>query len=522
MKKLLLQFFFLSVFILVGNSQNLVEFAKLEASDQQGDDNHGISVAVSGDYAIAGAWHEDHDAAGENFLNNAGAAYIYHFNDATNEWLEETKIVAADRETLDAFGTSVDISGTYVVVGAVDENGARGAAYVFERNNLGVWEQVEKLEAPTNQANDRFGKALAISGDRIVVGAHHEDEDENEINTKQNAGSAYIFDRGTSGWDFAKKIVASDRDVNHEFGFSVGIHDERIIVGAYRYNIENSSDEIGSAYAFEIIGGEWTEVKVLNAATPFADDRFGWSVDINYPYYIVGAPYHDYDDSGGEFHNNAGAAYIFDATNSWAEDKVVEGNRRDQDNLGEDVVVYNTRAFVGAPLQDTDIDGEPPILSSSGAVFIYDKDENGFWNQTQKLLTGDRFAGDKFGHAVDFDGITFVGGAPEDNQDDPTPMPSTGAVYIFKNEPLGISNFDSKDTWSVYPNPTNGAITISLDKKYKEIDLSIYNALGQLIVSKKFREINSLNFTIEGLSGLYLVNLLTNDGKFTSKKIVKK
>lgn len=499
MKKILLQLLFLTLFVIVGHSQNLSEFVKLEHSDQNGDDNHGISVAISGEYIIAGAWHDDYDGNGENLLNNAGAAYIYKYNSATNEWAQEAKLVAADREALDGFGNSVDIDGTYAVVGTVEKNAARGAAYVFERNGSGVWEQVEKLVAPVNQASDRFGNDVGISGNTIVVGAHHEDEDEMEINTMQNAGSAYIFTRNAGEWSFAQKIVASDRDVNNEFGYSVGIHDDKIIVGAYRYNPDVPSEEIGGAYAFEFDMGTWNEVRIMKAASPYHGDRFGWSVDVYHPYYIVGAPFHDYDDMGGGFLINAGAAYIYDASNSWAEDKVVENNRRDQDNLGQDVAINGTAAAVGAPLQDTDIDGGEPTLSSSGAVFIYKKDGDGFWPQVQKLLTGDRFAGDKFGHSVGMDGDNVVGGAPEDNRDEPTPLPSTGAVYVFVDESLGFSNINFNSSWNVYPNPSNGELTVTLDKKYTEIELSVHNILGQRIMTKEFTNVDSFNFEISTL-----------------------
>lgn len=522
MKKLLLQLMFLIVATSFGHSQNLTEFVKLESSDQEGDDNHGISIAISGEYAIAGAWHEDHDGMGQNFLDNAGAAYIYHYNAVADEWTEEAKLVAADREALDAFGVSVGISGTYAVVGAVEENAARGAAYVFERNGAGVWVQVEKLEATVDQANDRFGRAVAISGNTIIVGAHNEDEDASETNTMQNAGSAYIFTRSTGVWAFSQKIVASDRDVNDEFGYAVGIHEDKIIVGAYRYDPDVLSDEIGGAYAFAFDGTEWNETKILKAATPFPGDRFGWSVDVYHPYYIVGAPYHDYDDEDGGFHNNAGAAYIFDASNSWAQDKVVEGNRRDQDNLGEDVAIQETQAVVGAPLQDTDIDGEAPMLSSSGAAFIYKKDGNGIWNQVQKLLTNDRFAGDKFGHSVDIDGNTVVGGAPEDNQDNPTPLPSTGAIYVFTDATLGTAHVDFSHSWSAFPNPSNGGIKIMVDKKYAEIDVSVHNILGQEVLTEKFSGVDALDLTIDGFAGIYLVNILTAEGKYGTLKIVKK
>ena len=348
--KTLLQLVLLIPFVFAGNAQSWEQKVKLEASDQQSDDNHAIAVAKSGDYIITGAWHEDHDGAGGNQLSNAGAAYIYHYNSSTDEWTQEAKLIAADREIGDWFGISVDISGTYAVIGAVEENAARGAAYVFERNGAGVWVQVAKLVAPFRQFSDRFGNSVSISGNTIIVGAYHEDEDENEGSTLQNAGSAYIYTRVSGSWGYFQKIVASDRDTNDYFGYSVAVWEDKMIVGAYHRDIPTLS-EYGGAYAFTFNGVEWVQTRIMEAVEPYLGDRFGWSVDVYENYYIVGAPYHDYDDEGADPKNNAGAAYIFDEDNSWAMDKVVGGDRTAQDNFGEDVAIHNTRAVVGAPLQ---------------------------------------------------------------------------------------------------------------------------------------------------------------------------
>ena len=518
MKKFLLQIILGLIFTFSGNGQNWSQLVKLESSDQQSDDNHAISVAISGDYAIAGAWHHDLDGSGSNSINNAGAAYIYHYDSDADEWSEDAKLLASDREAGDVFGISVDISGTYAVVGAVEQNASRGAAYIFERDVSGIWIQVAKLEAPIQQASDRFGKAVAIHGDRIIVGAYHEDEDADELETLQNAGSAYIYTRGSSGWVLEQKIVASDRSSNDYFGYDVGIWQDNIIVGAYHRDTDELS-EYGGAYAFHFEEGEWVETKIMEAFNPYFGDRFGWSVDVYDNYYIVGAPYHDYDDNNQNPHNNAGAAYIFDASNGWAQDKVVEGNRVDQDNLGEDVAIYATMAVVGAPLQDYDVDGEPPYWGSGGAAFVYEKDESGFWNQSQKLVTNDRFTADKFGHSVAIDNSNIIGGAPEDNGE---AGPSTGALYVFSEEDAsGIYDLDFSSSLSVYPNPTSGKITIEFERNYHEISIIVKNIVGQTVQVENYRENNYINFEMNGTKGIYLVLITTDDGNAAFIKIIK-
>jgi len=517
MKKILqLIILFLAI---IGYGQNWTEIIKLETSDQQSDDNHAISVAIDGEYAIAGAWHQNFANEGSANLSNAGAAYIYHYNSSTEVWEEEAKLVAADREAGDEFGISVAISGTYAVIGAVVEDGARGAAYVFEKDSgSGLWIQVAKLVAPFQQSSDRFGVSVAMDENTIIVGAQHEDENENETDTKQNAGSAYIFTRENNTWSLYQKIVASDRDSNDNFGYSVGIHNENIIVGAYKYDPDGI--EIGGAYVFDLGNGIWEETTILKASTSYQGDRFGWSVDVYNDFYIVGAPYHDYDDLGGGFHNNAGAAYIYDAANSWAEDKVVEGDRTDQDNLGEDVAIYETTVVVGAPLQDYGIDGDPPFWSSGGAAFVYEKEASGIWNQTQKLLTGDRFTSDKFGHSVAIYEDTIIGGAPEDNG---TIGPSTGSLYVFKDETLGVNDNDFNTSISLYPNPTKDIINIHLGKYYNKVIIQLTNYIGQVILNKTIQNAQQFTLQMERLeTGLYIAEIITNTGRHTTIKIIKK
>ncbi len=517
MKNKLLLLILLSTFAFSVSGQNWTEKQKLQSLDQQTDDNLGIAVAISGDYVISGAWHHDLDGAGGNQMSNAGAAYIYHYDTSSDTWTEEAKLLAADREAGDWFGVSVDISGTYAVIGAVEENAARGAAYVFEKNGSGVWVQVAKLEATVRQSSDRFGNSVSISGNTIIVGAFHEDEDENELSTMQNAGSAYVYTRTAGTWGFSQKIVASDRDSNDYFGYSVAVWEDKIIVGAYHRDIPTLA-EYGGAYAFAYNGVEWEQTRIMEGIEPYYGDRFGWSVDVYENYYIVGAPYHDYDDTGGDAKNNAGAAYIFDENDSWAQVKVVGGDRTAQDNVGEDVAIHGTRAVVGAPLQDYSTNGDPPYWGSGGAAFVYEEDGGGLWNQTQKLLTNDRFTSDKFGHSIDLDSETIIGGAPEDNSGS---SPSTGALYVFKDSSLNLGDINSERDITLYPNPTNGKFQLSLEQTDPKVGVEIFNTLGQRIFSRSYSETNMIIIDINNETGLYFVQVSTSEGTTVSFKVIK-
>ncbi|MEM9991990.1 MAG: hypothetical protein AAF738_09505, partial [Bacteroidota bacterium] len=148
-----------------------------------------------------------------------------------------TKVVASNRASGDQFGLSTAISNDYAIVGAYHHNQVigfnnvranAGAAYIYKRTAGGPdnWGEIVTLRAADFDRNDRFGISVAIAGEYAVVGAYHEDHDANGNNTLTDAGAVYVFKRnqgGTDNWGQIKKIVASDRGANDNFGVSIAI-----------------------------------------------------------------------------------------------------------------------------------------------------------------------------------------------------------------------------------------------------------------------------------------------------------
>ena len=263
---------------------DIYDRAKILAPDAQNYDNFGISVAISGDYAIVGAYLED--AGG----TDAGAAYIYH-RTGTNSWDGGVKLTAPDAQADDQFGWSVAISGDYAIVGARYEDAGgtgAGAAYVFLRTGTNSWDGGVKLTAPDAQASDLFGWSVAISGDYAIVGARDEDAGGTA------AGAAYVFQRtGANSWDGGTKIVAPDAQASDWFGHSVAISGDYAIVGAY------GEDAGGGAYVFYRTGlSSWDGGTKIVAPDAQAGDGFGISVAISGEYAIVGAAYKDHEYPG--------------------------------------------------------------------------------------------------------------------------------------------------------------------------------------------------------------------------------
>jgi hypothetical protein len=283
-----------SAYIFLRDGENWTQQAKLVASDPEADDWFGCSVSISGDYAIVGAVYEDPTST------NAGSAYIFHR--VGENWTQQAKKSCNSPLNNDAhFGNSVSICGDYAIVGepmGIYDFQRTGAVYIFHRVDES-WSQT-KLYAADGIANDYFGNSVSIDGNYAIVGAHGEDP--GEVN---GAGSAYIFCYDGDSWDEQAKIAASDTGETDQFGYTVSISGDYAIVGA-NYEDPGGLGNAGSAYVFHRDGTSWTQHTKLVASDGEANDQFGWAININGGWAMVGAPY---ENPGGV--SSSGSAYIY-------------------------------------------------------------------------------------------------------------------------------------------------------------------------------------------------------------------
>ncbi len=179
-------------------SQAPTEF-KLTASDAAAGDSFGWSVALDGDLALVGAWH-DGDAG-----RDSGSAYVFVRSGTT--WSQKAKLTASDAGQGDRFGWSVALSGETAVVGAPgndDAGTSSGSAYVFVRSSTG-WVEQAKLTASDAAERDNLGHSVALSGDTALVGALFDN-----IGSDYSQGSAYVFRFDGTNWNEEAKLTASD------------------------------------------------------------------------------------------------------------------------------------------------------------------------------------------------------------------------------------------------------------------------------------------------------------------------
>jgi uncharacterized repeat protein (TIGR01451 family) len=318
-------------------------------------------------------------------------------------WIQQAKLTSSDWTTGDYFGQSVAINGDTVVVGAYGDESNQGAAYVFVKP-AGGWSnmvQTAKLTASDGQAGVDFGASVAISGNTVVVGAWFANASFN------NQGAAYVFERPMGGWvtmtQTAKLTTGADGFMYDNFGVSVAISGDTIVVGAPGYNATNVDQ--GAAFVFAKPPGGWvttsTPAARLTASDGAASDRLGMSVGISGDTIIAGA---SGDDS------SKGSAYVFvKPTGGWATTsafsaKLTASDGAANDYFGRSVAISGDTIAIGAPYQN----------SRKGAAYVFVKPSGGWSNmsQTAKLTpsSDDPYPADQFGYSVSISGGTVVVG----------------------------------------------------------------------------------------------------------------
>ena len=309
------------------------------ATGASSDDSFGSSVAVSGDTLVVGAY-------GTNSF--AGAAYVYVKGRAG--WPTTPTATLADpaATSIDDFGLSVAVSGDRIVVGAYGTNSSAGAVYVYAKGRSG-WPTTPAatLADPAATSDDLFGASVAVSASTVVVGAY---------GANANAGAAYVYVKGRSGWPTTPTATLADpADTSDDlFGASVALSASTVVVGAYGANAN-----AGAAYVYVTGRSGWPTTPTATLADPAdtSNDLFGAPVAISGGTIVVGA-------SGANA--NAGVAYVYAEHHSgWTgtpNATLVDPAATSGDAFGSSVAVVSGGAIVvGAFL----------TANAAGAAYLY-------------------------------------------------------------------------------------------------------------------------------------------------------
>ena len=323
-----------------------ISMATLVPSDAEIYDRFGWSVAIDGDTLVA-------CAPADGQLGAKGAAYVFE-RQPDGAWREVQKLVPPDYAW--AYGWAVDLDGDRMVIGAKgasDLSGGQGYAFLYERVG-GVWVHKQTFAPTISVPGDGFGAALDLDGDRLVVGASYNW-------TWPSPGLAFVFERHPSGFFWMQTAVLSPDDLSDVdlFGSSVGLDDERIVVGAPLHS--QPSAFVGATYVFERIDGLWTQTAKLTPSDLTYLAEFGWSVGVDGDRVVAGA----WADS--DVASVAGAAYLFElAPIGWNEVGKFHGSDLGVgDSFGYAMDLDGTALLIGAP-------SIVPAAVSPGYAFLFD------------------------------------------------------------------------------------------------------------------------------------------------------
>ncbi len=375
--------------------------SEVQASNETTNDRFGDRVAIDGDIAAVTAYNDS---------SIPGQVYIF-INNGVGNWTEQTILSASDAFANDRFGRSVALEGNKLVVGAILQTNtggiASGKAYLFEYDGVSTWTETAIFEASDGADGDRFGEDVAIEGDMILVGARN----------AYVGGGAYSYkDNGNGTWteNTLEPTIASNYDQTR-FGEAVALANGKAYIGGPdRYN--SGSAQVGAVQIFEQAGdGTWSITQDLRGDSSY--NFFGTSIAVDGEYMAVGAACQS-DSCDGRVY-----IYKADENGDYLETNRVMVQNDDKDS-------FNNQQFAS----DVVLDGNYLYVSCFGggsgtegdAVYVFENDGNHNWTQIAKITHGAGYFTWFGGKAIGFSNGTLVVGAKYTN------FPNdSGAVYFI-------------------------------------------------------------------------------------------
>ncbi len=349
----------------------------------------GSSVAISGSTAVVGAVSRKDNG------EMSGAAYLFDISSQKQIF----KLLPDDGRAFHRFGAAVAISGSTAIVsasGGGEQRGGPGSIYLFDTT---TGQQFGKLLPDNTQKQNGYGISIGISGDTIIAG------EMGKIENGASTGVVHVYNakQGTK----IHTLRPSNGDGRDSFGESVAIDADSIIVGARRTTINGSVS--GAAYVFDTTTG-----KQLFRLLPddISDNyHFGSSVAISGTTAVIGAMY---DDANGR---NSGSAYLFDTTTGKQLFKLLPANGNPSAVFGSSVAISGNIAIIGSY-------GDDEIGAFTGAAYLFDTNSG---EQIAKVMQHDFTTMVMFGTAVGIDGDTAIVGSPGSHDQ----APASGSVFLF-------------------------------------------------------------------------------------------
>lgn len=453
-----------------------------------------------------------------------------------DQWTQRAYLKASNSETLDNFGKVVKVYGDLMVVAAENEdsnqvvitNGTTsssnnstsnsGAVYVYRKTGLN-WVQEAYLKAPNSDSNDYFGRSISVYGDTIVVGVPLEDSNTQAIthgatasidNSSANQGAVYVFRKVSGQWIQEAFIKASNGDAGDNFGASVDIYGDTLVVGAPKEQSSqnsitngdtssgnNSLSSAGAIYVFKRTSGVWLQQAYIKPSNVDADDEFGTQVAIHNDTIIASSPFESSyqtsitNGSSASSDNSGflvGAVYVFKRTGTtWAQEAYLKAaNSEDFDLFGDSIAISGDTVAVGSQFESSNstsiINGtgvsSNNSAANSGAVYVYKRTGTN-WEQEAYIKAVNAQTDDYFSYSLALDGNLLVVGAPGEDSNlssvsngstasSDNSSTSSGAAYLYRRTGttwsqeayIKASNVDANDKFGSSVSISSNSIVV--------------------------------------------------------------
>ncbi len=334
--------------------------------------------------------------ASRDYFNGAqtGSAYVYDLASGTPTVPVHTLNNPAPA-TQDFFGTSVALSGNRILIGASQDDLAApnsGAGYFYNLSSATPTVPVLTLAHTTAAADNHFGQAVAVSGSLVAVGLPDDDL------VGIDAGTVAVYDMNSATPGTPVLIIDNLlTDINSRIGASIALEGTRLVVGAP--NAFTPSIRAGLAYVFDLSSAT-PKVPVLTMLnpTPVASDNFGSSVTLSGSLIVVGAPE---DDTGA---SNAGSAYVYDMNSATPDVPVhtlINPSPSAGDEFGVSVAISGQNVIVGAR-------GDGTGAASTGIAYVFNLGGATPTMPVHVLTNPTPTNSEQFGSAVTIDGNRIV------------------------------------------------------------------------------------------------------------------
>ena len=391
--------------------------------------------------------------------NTAGAVHI--FKSTASGWVEDIVITPVSSFKSANFGASLMLSGEYLIIGDDDHGRAHeGTGYIYRRED-DIWSLQASLKGGNITKSANFATSVAISKNYAVIGAMSENNP--LIKKHKKSGAVYVYKRTGKLWSSQAKLLASDAQQGGNFGSSVAISGDYLLIGA-----ESNNSSRGSTYLFENINDVWTEVFPFEAVDAKQQDNFGHAIAIAQDYLVISA------HNKSVTNDTVGVSYLYylnrdisssvreqalseiqtqlaydsaeidsdnDDLNDWDEINILgtDPNLSDSDGDGltdkEEIMIYQSNPLIADSDNDGLSDLDEVVLYNSDPILV-DTDGDGSSDYEEVMVT-------KTEPSLvdsDNDGLTDQQELLETNTD-PT-LADTDGDGLTDNEELNLFNTD--------------------------------------------------------------------------------